>query len=439
MRRVMRRTHHDLLLHAAIREPRTPLGAHGARPRGAREAGSCERPDRSSPNERVRDPSTRAGLRQCRTQPLRNSTSGRSRRPPGDCSRNQSLARTKPQTSMRRLVFELLFEEAGAAAAGCIESLFARRVPEAELADFDSVIADCLERRPAGGLRARSSRCDRSRTSDREPRRACLRRWRRRPGRPSRKLTVAAPEQRARAEENECGRHRQREVGIGEQAERVQDDHEQRGQRRSQSASSLRAVSARRDRSSRARSRRSVEETSARAGSAGGRAGEFPRRSGNARKSASRSRRIALNRGRLCVAEHEVMMCRRGPDVANSVVRASRSRRSDLRGWAGPPSDRKFAPADRRHRLGLMRPCDGGERKNDLLSCCQTVSSTPDAYLPGCLLDGLTTGIAQDRVVAVPAEDLVGQHVEVLVDPEASAREDLVERDAVRLVRVARQ
>ena len=55
-----------------------------------------------------------------------------------------------------RLVSELLFEEAGAAAAGCIESLFARRVPEAELADFDSVIADCLERRPAGacGLEA---------------------------------------------------------------------------------------------------------------------------------------------------------------------------------------------------------------------------------------------------------------------------------------------
>src|SRR6266536_2895438 len=51
----------------------------------------------------------------------------------------------------------------------------------------------------------------------------------------------------------------------------------------------------------------------------------------------------------------------------------------------------------------------------------------------------LDTGLAQHGVVAVPPEDLVGQDVEILVDAEAAAREDLVERHAVGLVRIARE
>jgi len=52
------------------------------------------------------------------------------------------------------------------------------------------------------------------------------------------------------------------------------------------------------------------------------------------------------------------------------------------------------------------------------------------------LADGLDAHFAQDRVVRVPAEDLVGEEVEVLVDAEAAASKDLVGSDAVGLVRV---
>ena len=49
-----------------------------------------------------------------------------------------------------RFVPELLFEQAGPHTAGCIESLLARRVPQTELADADTVVAARLECRPAG-------------------------------------------------------------------------------------------------------------------------------------------------------------------------------------------------------------------------------------------------------------------------------------------------
>src|SRR6185503_2485392 len=42
----------------------------------------------------------------------------------------------------------------------------------------------------------------------------------------------------------------------------------------------------------------------------------------------------------------------------------------------------------------------------------------------GMLAYRLDPGLAQDRVVRVPAEDLVGEEIEVLVDPEAAAPED---------------
>ena len=59
--------------------------------------------------------------------------------------------------------------------------------------------------------------------------------------------------------------------------------------------------------------------------------------------------------------------------------------------------------------------------------------------LVGPLPVRLDPGLALGRVVAVPTEDLVREEVEILVDPEAAAREDLVERDAVGLVGVARE
>ena len=52
---------------------------------------------------------------------------------------------------------------------------------------------------------------------------------------------------------------------------------------------------------------------------------------------------------------------------------------------------------------------------------------------------GLDPGFAEHRVVGVPAEDLVGEDVEVLVDAEAPLGEELVECDTVRPVRLARE
>ena len=51
----------------------------------------------------------------------------------------------------------------------------------------------------------------------------------------------------------------------------------------------------------------------------------------------------------------------------------------------------------------------------------------------------LDPAFAEHRVVGVPAEDLVGEDVEVLVDAEAPLGEELVERDTVRPVRLARE
>ena len=49
------------------------------------------------------------------------------------------------------------------------------------------------------------------------------------------------------------------------------------------------------------------------------------------------------------------------------------------------------------------------------------------------------SGVAEHAVVGVPAEDLIREEVEILVDPEAAGREDVVERYAVRAIRVSRQ
>src|SRR5207302_3465814 len=59
--------------------------------------------------------------------------------------------------------------------------------------------------------------------------------------------------------------------------------------------------------------------------------------------------------------------------------------------------------------------------------------------LPRMYVDRLDPGSAQDRVVAVPAEHPIRKEVEVLVDAEASAREDFAQRDVVTLVRVPGQ
>ena len=53
--------------------------------------------------------------------------------------------------------------------------------------------------------------------------------------------------------------------------------------------------------------------------------------------------------------------------------------------------------------------------------------------------DSLDTCAAEDVVVGVPAEHLVRQQVEVLVHAEAPLVEQLVERDVVRAVRLARE
>ena len=47
--------------------------------------------------------------------------------------------------------------------------------------------------------------------------------------------------------------------------------------------------------------------------------------------------------------------------------------------------------------------------------------------------------VAEDRVVVVPTEHLVGEQVEVLVNPEAALPEELVERHAVGTVRLPRE
>src|SRR5438034_3311363 len=49
----------------------------------------------------------------------------------------------------------------------------------------------------------------------------------------------------------------------------------------------------------------------------------------------------------------------------------------------------------------------------------------------------LDAGLPQDRVIALPAEHLVREQIQVFVDAEAAAREDLADRHAVRLVGVA--
>ncbi len=51
----------------------------------------------------------------------------------------------------------------------------------------------------------------------------------------------------------------------------------------------------------------------------------------------------------------------------------------------------------------------------------------------------LDARVAEHAVVGVPTEDLVGEQVQVLVDAEAPLLEQLVERDTVRAIRLARQ
>ena len=51
----------------------------------------------------------------------------------------------------------------------------------------------------------------------------------------------------------------------------------------------------------------------------------------------------------------------------------------------------------------------------------------------------LDARVAEDAVVGVPTEDLVGEQVQVLVDSEAPLLEQLVERDTVRAIWLARQ
>ena len=53
--------------------------------------------------------------------------------------------------------------------------------------------------------------------------------------------------------------------------------------------------------------------------------------------------------------------------------------------------------------------------------------------------DALDPGSTEDVVVAVPAEHLVREEVQVLVDAEAPLLEEPVERDAVGAIRLARQ
>ena len=121
----------------------------------------------------------------------------------------------------------------------------------------------------------------------------------------------------------------------------------------------------------------------------------------------------------------------------------ARSRRPGPPGSAGPPWR-----GSRRPSTTIVSGCRpppaadaGAERRGRTArsAAARSCRGTALAYAPGCSLDRLDAGVAEDRVVRVPAEDLVGEEVEVLVDPEAARREDLVARHSVRAVRLPRQ
>ena len=63
--------------------------------------------------------------------------------------------------------------------------------------------------------------------------------------------------------------------------------------------------------------------------------------------------------------------------------------------------------------------------------------SDPPEVRARMLAHCLDSGLPEDRIVALPPEHVVGQEVEVLVDAETSADEDLVQRDVVALVGIA--
>jgi len=77
----------------------------------------------------------------------------------------------------------------------------------------------------------------------------------------------------------------------------------------------------------------------------------------------------------------------------------------------------------------------GGERSEVRLAGLlpDRAADTADVF-PGVCLHRLDAGLALDRVVVLPAEDLVREQVEVLVDPKAAAREHFVQGDPVGLV-----
>ena len=164
----------------------------------------------------------------------------------------------------------------------------------------------------------------------------------------------------------------------------------------------------------------------------------LPVRSGSAAKSASRSRSISSNRARCAGSSNSKCQSVGGrPHLADAVVRARDP--DDLTGRdrlaLGRRREGRSRSRDRRRSPALAR--GPRARKCAFASWCQTVPSTPDAYVPGCARTASTPASRRTRVVGVPAEDLVGEDVEVLVDAEAPVVEELVERDAVRPVRLA--
>ena len=134
---------------------------------------------------------------------------------------------------------------------------------------------------------------------------------------------------------------------------------------------------------------------------------------------------------------------RRGrPDVANAVVGTrdpdvlpGRDRLSLRRRWQ--PLRLPLA-ADHHFRMGRPR---GGGRSAEvrLAQLLPDRVEDPGRVLPRMRTHGLDSHLAQNGVVALPAEDLIREEVEVFVNPKAAAREHLVQRHSVRLVGVACQ